>query len=71
MFCYENNFFSIVYVSDQKFDDRMDLLLISDKNKSHYMYIKVLIDLYVIRQNLRQKNTFENIVYNVLVVKKP
>ena len=49
----------------------MDLLLISDKNKSHYMYIKVLIDLYVIRQNLRQKNTFENIVYNVLVVKKP
>ena len=71
MFCYENNFFSIVYVSDQKFDDRMDLLLISDKNKSHYMYIKVLKDLYVIRQNLRQKNTFENIVYNVLVVKKP
>ena len=71
MFCYENNFFSIVYVSDQKFDDRMDLLLISDKNKSHYMYIKVLIGLYVIRQNLRQKNTFENIVYNVLVVKKP
>ena len=49
----------------------MDLLLISDKNKSHYMYIKVLKDLYVIRQNLRQKNTFENIVYNVLVVKKP
>ena len=49
----------------------MDLLLISDKNKSHYMYIKVLIDLYVIIQNLRQKNTFENIVYNVLVVKKP
>ena len=29
-----------VYVSDQKFENRMDLLLIIDKNKSHYMYIK-------------------------------
>ena len=29
-----------------------------------------LIDLYSIRQKLRIKNTFVNIVYNVLVVKK-
>ena len=29
-----------VYVSDQKFGDYMDLLLISDENKSHYVYIK-------------------------------
>ena len=29
-----------VYLSDQKFSDSMDLLLISDKFKSHYMYIK-------------------------------
>ena len=27
-------------MSDQKFGDFMDLLLISDKNKSHYVYIK-------------------------------
>ena len=29
-----------VYVSDQKFENCMDLLLISDENKSHYVYIK-------------------------------
>ena len=29
-----------VYVSDQKFKRVLDLLLISDKNKSHYVYIK-------------------------------
>ena len=31
-----------VYVSDQKFENCMDLLLISNKNKSHYVYIKDL-----------------------------
>ena len=29
-----------VYVSDQKFENYMDLLLISNENKSHYVYIK-------------------------------
>ena len=29
-----------VYLSDQKFDDCMDLLLISNKFTSHYVYIK-------------------------------
>ena len=29
-----------VYVSDQKFKNFMDLLLISNENKSHYVYIK-------------------------------
>ena len=29
-----------VYVSDQKCGDSMDLLLISDENKSHYVHIK-------------------------------
>ena len=29
-----------VYLSDEKFKDCMDFLLISDENKSHYMYIK-------------------------------
>ena len=28
-----------VYVSDQKFHNSMDLLLICDENKSHYVYI--------------------------------
>ena len=40
--CYKNNLTYPVYVSDQKFENCMDLLLISNKNKSHYVYIKDL-----------------------------
>ena len=40
VFCYENNLIYPVYVSDQKFENCMDLFLISDKNKSHHVYIK-------------------------------
>ena len=29
-----------VHVSDQTFEDHMDLLLITEENKSHYVYIK-------------------------------
>ena len=38
--CYENKVVYPVYLSDQKFCDSMDLLLTSDKFKSHYVYIK-------------------------------
>ena len=40
VFCYENGLFYPVYVLDQKFGDSMYLLLISDENKRHYVYIK-------------------------------
>ena len=40
VFGYENNLTYPVYLSDQKFRDCMDLLLISDENKSYYVYIK-------------------------------
>ena len=40
VFCSENGLSYPVYISDQKFRDSMDLLLISDENKSHYVYIK-------------------------------
>ena len=29
-----------IYVSDQKFEDSLDLLLLIDNDKSHYVYIK-------------------------------
>ena len=29
-----------IYISDQKFEDSMDLLLLIGNNKSHYVYIK-------------------------------
>ena len=34
VFCYENGLTYAVYVSDQKFEDSMDFLLISDENMS-------------------------------------
>ena len=40
MFCYENKLTFSIYVSDQKFENAMDLLLVIDENKSHYVYIK-------------------------------
>ena len=39
-FCYENELIYPVHMSDQKYEDCMDLLLITDENKSHYVYIK-------------------------------
>ena len=40
IFCYENKLIYPVHISDQKFENSMDLLIISDKIKSHYAYIK-------------------------------
>ena len=37
VFCHENGLTYPVYVSDQKFHNSMDLLLIYDNNKSHYV----------------------------------
>ena len=42
IFAYENKVVYPVYLSDQKFSDYMDLLLILDKFQSHYVYIKDL-----------------------------
>ena len=40
MFCYESKLTFSIYISDQKFESSMDFLLIIDKNKSLYVYIK-------------------------------
>ena len=40
MFGYENGLVFPIYVSDKKFEDSMDLLLLIDNDKSHYVYIK-------------------------------
>ena len=40
VFCYENNLTYPVSLSDQKFENFIALLLLSDENKSHYVYIK-------------------------------
>ena len=40
MFCYEKGLTYPVHVSNKKFGDSADLLLIADEHMSHYMYIK-------------------------------
>ena len=40
MYGYENKLSFPIYVSDQKFENLMDLLLVIGENKSHCMYIK-------------------------------
>ena len=40
VFGYENGMVLSIYVSDQKFEDAMDLLLLIDDDKSHHVYIK-------------------------------
>ena len=40
MFCYENGIIYPLYICGEKFSDCMNLLLIFEENKSHYVYIK-------------------------------
>ena len=56
--CYENKTTYPVYLSDQKFSDCTDLLLISNEFVSHYVYIK---DLCLIKQNIKAENTLVKI----------
>ena len=40
VFSYEDESVFPIYVSDQQFKDAMDLLLLNDDDKIHYVYIK-------------------------------
>ena len=40
IFCYENRLTFPIFISDQKLENSIDLLLTFDGDKSHYVYIK-------------------------------
>ena len=67
VFSYENDLVYPAHISNKKFKNCMDLLLLIDRNMS---ISKILTDLCSIRQKVRTKNTFADIVYYVLVVKE-
>ena len=69
-FVMQNNLAYLVYVSNEKFENCMDLLLITFENKSHYVYIKDFDKFICNKTKIRIKNTFESIVYSRLVVKR-
>ena len=58
MFGYENELVFPIYVSDQKFENSMDLSLLINDNKSHYVYIKDLTHLCFMKQKIKVKNGF-------------
>ena len=70
VFYYGNKLVYPVHISNEKFQNCMNLLMITYENKSHYVCIKDLTDLCAIRRKAGIKNTFASIVYNVLVVKE-
>ena len=39
MFGYENELVFLIYISDQKFEDFIDLLLLNDDDKPRYVYV--------------------------------
>ena len=67
VFGYENRLTFPIYVSGQKFQNSMDLLLLIDDDKSRYVYIKDLADLCFTKQKIKTKNTFVKVVYSALV----
>ena len=69
VFGHENELVFPVYVLDQKFEDSMDLLLLIDDDKSHYVYIKDFDRFMFHKTKNKTKNTFAKVVYSVLVVK--
>ena len=69
VFGYENKLVFPIYVSDKKFEDSMDLLLLNDDDdKSHYVYIKDF-NRFMFHETKNKKSGFVEVVYSVLVEK--
>ena len=69
VYCYENKLVFPIYISNQKFENSMDLLLVTYENKLHYVYIKDFDRFIFHKTKAKPKNTFAKVVCNVLVVK--
>ena len=70
VFGYEDKLVFPIYVSDQKFEDSMDLLLLINDDKSHYVYIKDFNRFMFHKKKKRKtKNGYVRVAYGVLVVK--
>ena len=58
VFCYENKLTFPIYVSCQKFKNPIDMLLIIDGDKSRMCISKILPDLCLTKQNIKNKKYF-------------
>ena len=59
-----------LYISKKSYNEMLNLLLITEKDKSHYVFIKDFNRLMFYKQNIKIKNTFVCHVYKILVLKK-
>ena len=57
VFCYENKLVFPIYISDQKFEGSMDLLLATDGDISNFVHI-ILTDLCFTKQRIKTKKYF-------------
>ena len=69
VFRYENELVFPIYVSDQKFEDSMDLLLELMMINHIVCTSKILTDLCFTKQKIKTKNGFVEVLYSVLVAK--
>ena len=69
VFGYENELVYPIFISKQKFEDSMDLLLLYEDDKSHYVYTKDFNTCFI-KQKIKIKNSFVKVVYNALVMKR-
>ena len=69
VFGYENRLVFPIYISDQKFKDSMDLLLLIDNDKSHYVYIKDFNRFMFHKTKNKNKKYFYKSCLQCLVVK--
>ena len=70
MLCYNNRLTFPIYISNQKFENSMDLLLVTDGDNRIMCTSNILKDLFLTKQKLKTKNTFVRVACSVLVVKK-
>ena len=57
-FCYENKLTFPMYIWDQKFENSMDLLIIMDDSKSHYVYNKGIHRFMFLKTKNKNKKYF-------------
>ena len=68
VFSNENNLSYPVYLLENKIDTCMDLVLISNENKSYYVYIKDF-NRFMYHKTKNKNKKYKSVVYNILVLK--
>ena len=66
VFGYENKVYPL-YISKKSYDQTRNLLLITEKDKSHYVFIKDFNRLMFQEQNIKTKSTIACLVYEILL----